>query len=277
MFRRSLLILSAISVFAGCFGKTLEKDGGVVLIYELAETAQVPAATVVAAIRQRLGHLASRGQLQVKDLGKGRFEVTLIGASEEEIDTAKKALRVNGDLEFRIVALRGKDDKLISAAADGKPPADTTQPFGKWVSYDPERCPAPEKSVTRLQDGQHEILVIDDELDVSGEMLEYARPWLAEEGWQLSGKMKPEGAALLKQLSRRNLPKGDDQRQLGIVLDGELLTAPTITSEIPDQFIISGQFSEADVRFIAQVLKLGTLPADLKSEPTSERRVPAKQ
>ncbi|HUE70340.1 MAG TPA: hypothetical protein VMP01_05570 [Pirellulaceae bacterium] len=41
------------------------KDGGVVLVYEVAEKSDATPATVAASVRQRLDQLVPRGQLQV--------------------------------------------------------------------------------------------------------------------------------------------------------------------------------------------------------------------
>src|SRR4029434_8124474 len=113
-----------LALFAGCSGKTLQKDGGAILVYELAQESKTPAATRVEAMPQRLNHLVPPGQLEVKELDYGKFEVTLIGVSDEELQTAKGLLRTNGELEFRIVALRGEDDELIAGAEEDKPVKD---------------------------------------------------------------------------------------------------------------------------------------------------------
>ena len=273
MVRHCLLVVLSLSVVAGCSRKSLDKDGGVVLVYQLAEESQMPPATVVAAIRQRLP-ASWHGQFDVQEIGDEKFEVTLIGVSDEELELAKDLLRVSGELEFRIVALQGDDDELIAAAEEGKPIEDKSKPHARWVSYDPERCTPPEKAVTKEEDGTHWMLVIDDELDVTAETLQTVSPRLETTGWQLNGSFKPQGAALMQQLTRRNMPRGGKHRQLAIVFDGEAMSAPSITGEIQGQFQITGKFSEEDVRFMAAVLKTGRFPAKLKPEPVSEVRVP---
>jgi preprotein translocase subunit SecD len=185
-------------------------------------------------------------------------------------------LRANGELEFRIVTA-GDDDELIAAAEEGKPVKAKTKPHARWVSYDPERCPPPDKSVTKEEDGKHWMLVIDDELDVTAEMLDVVMPMVEETRWQVTGKLKPQGATLMQQLTSRNLPSGDKRRQLAIVFDGEAISAPSINGEIHDYFSITGKFTEDDVRFMVAVLKAGKFPAKLKPEPVSEKKVPPKQ
>jgi preprotein translocase subunit SecD len=276
MAHRCLLAVMSFALLAGCGGKTLDKDGGVILVYQLAEKGAMPPATVATAIRQRLSHLAGRGQLEVKALDDGKFEVTLIGVSDEELKSAKEMLRANGALEFRIVALRGEDDELIAAAEEGMPVKDKTRPHARWVSYDPERCTPPEKAVTKEEDGKKWMLVIDDELDVTAQTLDYVSPRMDENGWQLEGSFNPEGAALMQQLTKRNLPQSDKRRQLAVVFDGEAISAPSIQGEIKGKFQITGKFTEDEVRLMAAVLKAGKFPAKLKPEPVSEKKVPPK-
>ena len=277
MSRSYLLAAMSLALFCGCGGKTLDKDGGVILVYELAEESQTPPATVVEPIRQRLSHLVPRGQLEVKELANKKFEITLIGISDQKLESAKKLMRANGELEFRIVALRGEDDELIAAAEEGKPVKDKTRPHARWVSYDPERCTPPEKAVTKEEDGKKSMLVIDDELDVTAQTLDYVSPRMDENGWQLDGSFNPAGAALMQQLTKRNLPQSDKRRQLAVVFDGEAISAPSIQGEIKGKFQITGKFTEDDVRFMAAVLKAGKFPARLKPEPVAEKKVLPKQ
>ncbi len=274
MHRFLLPAIALLPALAGCSGKSLSQDGGVVLVYAFAPDSSTSPATVATAVRQRLGQLVPRGQLQVKELGADQIEVTLIGLSGEEVETAKKALRATGELEFRIVALRGKDDKVIEAAEKDQPGMDDTAPFARWVTFDPRRCQMPESAVTQEKDGQHRVLIIDDDLDVTAEMLTSATPSLAAEGWMIDGQFSPRGAARIHELTKRNLPQGDDMRQLAVLFDGEAISAPSIVGEISDRFRITGDFSESEVRFMTALLRTGKFPVRLKPEPVSEKNVP---
>jgi preprotein translocase subunit SecD len=277
MYRYGLIAALSLALVAGCSRKTLDKDGGVILVYQLAEKDKAPPKDVARAIRQRLSHLDGRGQLEVKELDDGKFEVTLIGVSDEELETAKKALKVNGELEFRIVALRDDDDELIAAAEENKPVEDKTKPHARWVSYDPERCTPPEKAVTKEEDGNRWLLIIDDELDVTAEQLNDVSPAIEPAtGWSLNGTFRREGAAMMSQLTKRNLPRGDKHKQLAIIFDGEAISAPTIMAEVHDSFQITGRFTEDEVKLMTAVLKTGKFPARLKPEPVSEKKVPPK-
>ena len=57
------------------------------------------------------------------------------------------------------------------------------------------------------------------------------------------------------------------------MLDGVLLSAPTIRSTISSDGQITGSFQQADVEFLVGVLNAGSLPAALYSEPISEQKI----
>ena len=56
------------------------------------------------------------------------------------------------------------------------------------------------------------------------------------------------------------LTKATIDRQIGVVLDGIVITAPTTRSEIDGAAQISGQFSQKDAQGLANELKYGSLP-----------------
>ncbi|MBT6055352.1 MAG: protein translocase subunit SecD, partial [Planctomycetaceae bacterium] len=84
-----------------------------------------------------------------------------------------------------------------------------------------------------------------------------------------------QGAALFGTLTSQNLPDPANRllSRLGIVLDGVLLSAPTIRSTISSDGQITGSFKQEDVEFLVGVLNAGSLPAALYSEPISEQKI----
>lgn len=67
-------------------------------------------------------------------------------------------------------------------------------------------------------------------------------------GYQVSGKLKPDAGRRFAELTRAYMPHGKkNPRDLGyrlaIVVNGRLLMAPTIQTEIGDEFVITGNFS----------------------------------
>ncbi len=81
----------------------------------------------------------------------------------------------------------------------------------------------------------------------------------------------PQGSQLFGALTRGNL-----QRPLAIVLDGRLISAPSIRQEITSQGEISGGeggFSFEEYDYLIRTLDAGSLPATLTDDPISERTV----
>jgi SecD/SecF fusion protein len=63
------------------------------------------------------------------------------------------------------------------------------------------------------------------------------------------------------------------RRHLAIILDGLVMSAPTINSEIGRQGQISGNFTQQEVDSIVSLLRAGALPVRLKAQPVSETTV----
>lgn len=89
--------------------------------------------------------------------------------------------------------------------------------------------------------------------------------------------MKAAGAGLMGGLTGDNLP--DEQRGfyslLGIMLDGNLLSAPRVMSTITDSGRITGQFTQEEVDFLVGILQAGSLPAALKKAPIAQNTIGA--
>jgi SecD/SecF fusion protein len=85
-----------------------------------------------------------------------------------------------------------------------------------------------------------------------------------------------KGAELFGNLTRKNVPSGSGseesqvRRHLSIILDGLVMSAPTINSEIRDRGQITGSFTAKEVDSLVNILRSGALPASLKSQPVSE-------
>jgi len=80
--------------------------------------------------------------------------------------------------------------------------------------------------------------------------------------------MNTRGAQLLGQLTEANV-----QRQMAVLLDDQVYTAPTLQSRIATQGRITGDFSPDEVRYIIRTLAAGSLQAKLSPEPIAEFQV----
>lgn len=91
----------------------------------------------------------------------------------------------------------------------------------------------------------------------------------------ISFTMNGVGTSRMRYLTGNYLPEtqADFFRHLGIVMDGELLSAPRILSIISDQGQITGQFEQSEVDFLVGILRAGRLQTTLKKNPLSEDRI----
>jgi SecD/SecF fusion protein len=90
-----------------------------------------------------------------------------------------------------------------------------------------------------------------------------------------------QGGNLFGNITRKNVseeggPAGTQKRRhLAIILDGLVMSAPTINSEIRTQGQISGNFTQKEVDSLVNILRAGQLPATLKPQPVSESTIAA--
>jgi SecD/SecF fusion protein len=105
-----------------------------------------------------------------------------------------------------------------------------------------------------------------------------------EEANPTSGKLEvafrfnSHGSYRMGKLTGQNTPGSEDNkypRHMAIVLDGQIVSAPTVNSRISDAGVIQGDFSKREINTLVGVLRAGALPATLKPEPVSERTMGA--
>ncbi|MCU1241480.1 MAG: protein-export rane protein SecD [Candidatus Acidoferrum typicum] len=77
--------------------------------------------------------------------------------------------------------------------------------------------------------------------------------------WQVNFSLSSEGAHRFGPFTEQNV-----HRQMAIVLDHKVYSAPVINSRIDDNGFIEGNFSEASAHDLALVLRAGALPASIK-------------
>jgi protein-export membrane protein SecD len=98
------------------------------------------------------------------------------------------------------------------------------------------------------------------------------------QGWSVELDLNSQGATKFEEVTGRLAcnPAGDPKRQLAIVLDSVIESAPQIGEDIEcnkgiDQgtAIITGTFSEEEARELALVLRFGALPIELEPATTT--------
>jgi preprotein translocase subunit SecD len=104
-----------------------------------------------------------------------------------------------------------------------------------------------------------EFIAVRKEIPVSGRDLKNARVQKGRVGEPVIGfSLTPEGAPKFGALTGSNV-----KRQLAIVLDNRVVSAPVINSRIDDSGVIEGSFTQQEAADLALVLRSGSLPASL--------------
>ena len=130
----------------------------------------------------------------------------------------------------------------------------------------------------QLQDmSRIEVLtIVDPLLDVKGEDLAFAASTFDENGRPaVAFTLTDAGSGKFFALTTNNAPVGTRQRQLGIVLDDSLLSAPSLQQPISKEGRITGNFTREEVESLVQILKAGQLPAALTKQPIAENQIDA--
>jgi SecD/SecF fusion protein len=229
---------------------------------------------------------ASEGTPTVAD-GKTQYELSLGGANETQRHL----------LWHQLAVARGDEKEIKNGAGDGK------WIFEKVPDADPGPGVAPDKAVAPyLLYNQTTILcsrrVVNPSLlksDDRGKQVEYfqlvrnPKPGTEVTGLYLisafatTGKnMGPAvgfhfnqtGGDRFYELTSKNAPTPQGfHRQLAIILDGMIVTAPSLNARISTEGIIEGHFTADEVTRYVNILNSGALPASLKGTPVSENTI----
>jgi SecD/SecF fusion protein len=216
----------------------------------------------------------------IRQVGGDQIEVAIPQVDKAEIEAIKKKISTAGQLRFRIVAdrnIKEHEEAIKFAEEDIKNPSNDVsngeEVIAEWVDATKDAPPQP-SWVTRTMNGKQQVLVIRDPYDVDGDGLTAAGLYGAD-GWTVTFHLPTDSARRFGELTGNNLadPRTGQQRELGIVLDGELKSAANIRSRITDSGEITGRFTEEQMNFTVDVLNAGALPAALQKEPVSEQSI----
>ncbi len=117
------------------------------------------------------------------------------------------------------------------------------------------------------------LMATNDGEDVKGEDLRATKAGTDEQGNpEVEFRIKTNAASRFASLTSRFKPDPvtSQNYHLGIILDDELLSAPTIQSTISDNGRITGNFTYAEVTSLVEILEAGTMPAKINRDPLRE-------
>ncbi|MCA9214808.1 MAG: hypothetical protein KDB27_17175, partial [Planctomycetales bacterium] len=285
--------------------KGIDLNGGVILVYEVdeAETmetaalqpgddteARIDMTALVGAISKRINP-GGVAETVVRPYGDRQVEIIVPDVGEQDIELIKQKIVKGGFLEFLITANTRQHSDVVASAqskeyqgkniirnADG-------EVVGRWVQADYEEdedgnitynVTPPASAITRTVNGIMEVLMyVDKNYPLKGNHLSSVRQGFENLSPCVYFNMKAEGARYMNGLTTANRPDkmNNIYSHLGIVLDGKLISAPSINDVITDRGTITGQFTEDDVKVLVDVLQAGRLPAVLNEDPISQNTV----
>ncbi|MFW6065229.1 MAG: protein translocase subunit SecD, partial [Planctomycetota bacterium] len=204
----------------------------------------------------------------------------------DDPEDLKRLIAKSGVLEFRIAPFRpdrneefkleeSERDRYLRTLQDEGPEAARRrdEPFAWFPVRNPERIP---RSLI-LADHAGETYVLLSNQPGTTLLRDPADPtrWQLDTAWVgrddlgrpvVMFEMDSRGADLFGSLTSANIGK-----QMAVLLDDEVYSAPTIESTISRRGQISGDFTPADANELARILKAGSLPAKIIPDPVSQR------
>ncbi len=187
----------------------------------------------IAIISQRLNALGGK-DLLIAPQGENMIMVQMPGISDEDRDWVKEQLEKTAVLEFRLVhqSSRFLAPQVLS---------------GEHVEPGYEALPAADPI-----EGEPTHVLVKRRPDIQGKLVKRARAQNLPDGWHIFLDFNSEGVEKFGKLTNQLVTEfGKGARQLAIVLDGEVLSAPSINDAIWGTADISGQFDSEEAKSLA--------------------------
>ncbi len=248
--------------------------------------------TAVEIIRNRIDALGTEEPVITRGQ-EGRIYVQIPGVSEEKRAEAERLIRSVAFLDFRLVDEQSdrKASALLDAGEkprgyaiveiqnrkyyvrDDRPDADDIRALHRFGNPEPGTIFMLEKRrIEGFQSDVYRPIFVGRRPLMTGESLQKAEDRLDSFGRpQILLSFNSEGAREFSRITDRYRPGGSgntnphEGRQVAIVLDNLVYTAPVINERIPNgQAVISGSFSRDEAALIRNVLNAGAMPAPLK-------------
>lgn len=302
------LSVATLCVLTGQFKGGPDLAGGITLIYEVADTSgEAPAVggeedatdeaedqietverknvdidRLIDALKQRVDPTGTK-EVSIRNYG-GAIEIIIPKAGPDDLRYIKRRITDLGQLEFRIVADRAwnEDARTIERAMEVGPSEKLVtmggKPVAEWVLYDEDQFSDSEpRYAQRVAGSRKEILVLLDRWNVTGEYISNTSKSYGELGEPIVlFSFNTVGSGRFGKFTGENLPNAatpNVKRQLGILLDKRLISAPNLESRISGSGQIEVGGDEKEVDYIVSILNAGSLPAALNKTPISEEQV----
>jgi len=204
-------------------------------------------------IRRRIDELGLTEPV-VSEYTRGQDEILVQLPGEGDPTRAKNIIQAGGQLELRLVV--GSRTYSSPAEAYAAQPGGVLPPNTELLPGREERAPGQSGS------GADVYYLVDRYAPVTGRDLRSAKSVPSSDYpgyYEVSFTLSNAAAKRFGEFTEANL-----QRQMAIVLDHKVYTAPVIQSRIEDSGRITGRFDLQQANDLALVLRSGSLPASVK-------------
>lgn len=189
------------------------------------------------AILERRVNIHGLKEPRIQKFGDDQILIQLPGQDRDEVERVKEVVTQTGLLEFKLAATETQTNQAIYP-----------------------RCPA---GTRWYIDERGEKVLLDDRAMMTGADVQNAGVGLSMQpgrgGFEVHLKLKPKGKQIFARITKENVG-----RRFGIILDGNLVSAPVIESSIPSgEAVITGDFNAQRGQDLATVLNTGSLPAPM--------------
>ena len=244
---------------------------------------------IIQVIRRRVDAMGTNEPV-IQGMKNHRLLVQLPGADEKTRREAKASLQNAAFLEFRLT--HPKNDQLVAKLLSKEvcPPGYKKSGSGyarldNWSTLSQQPGYAAQFSRFETPDARYSFMLEDNgdgtfspnfvarstEPRVTGEDLVSSQVERdpTSGGLSIGFRLSAEGGRKFSQLTRNYKAHGpknqtDKGRQLAIILDDQLISAPVIQSEIGSQGQITGRFDAKSAKKLSDELNAGALPAPMK-------------
>jgi protein-export membrane protein SecD len=173
--------------------------------------------------------------------------------------TAKDLIGKTALLEFRIVNNSSEANKVLDLLRDKNI---TPVQYRQNPSAYPQIQTIMPQDASVFESKENTRYYVLDKVVLTGSSLTNAKVEFGGQFGQpiVAIEFNREGARIFEDVTERNI-----QKNLAIVLDGIVQSAPVINSKIPEgKAFIEGNFNAESAKFLATVLRAGALPAPVK-------------
>jgi SecD/SecF fusion protein len=192
-------------------------------------------------IEKRLNPLGSK-DITVTKQGEDRLYIEVPGLDDEAIRNSEQLIEKVAKLELRLLPegqlnFTTKDDTAIK-------PGQVKLPYRDKVDEEQDKSAEEKRAEQRY-------VWVNNNTEISGKRVDEAWPELAKGAvnYSISVRLDSEGGKQMLALTQANVGK-----PMAIVLDNEVLSAPTIKSVFADSFQITGSFTEEQARELSSQL-----------------------